>query len=106
MLPMQPATTLTIKLAAASRTEAVVQLCRSDEQSDCGELEHAVGKNFTGSWLVPSGLNIQYPAGLLNPCPRAYLFFFLLSPAVAAQCTLEALKMVTMASTGLNNYMM
>ena len=29
-----------------------------------------------------------------------------LLPAVAAQCTLEALKMVTMCSTGLNNYMM
>ena len=75
MLPMQPATTLTIKLAAASRTEAVVQLCRSDEQSDCGELEHAVGKNFTGSWLVPSGLNVQL--GFLNPRSRAYLFFLL-----------------------------
>lgn len=28
------------------------------------------------------------------------------SLTVAAQCTLEALKMVTMCSTGLNNYMM
>ena len=28
------------------------------------------------------------------------------SAAVAAQCALEALKMVTLCSTGLNNYMM
>jgi hypothetical protein len=28
------------------------------------------------------------------------------APAVAAQCALEALKMVTMCSSGLNNYMM
>ncbi len=38
----------------------------------------------------------------LNACTSFAIF----QTAVAAQCTLEALKMVTMCSTGLNNYMM
>lgn len=57
----------------------------------------------TAARRAPVDLAAQCFAVLLfaarNPPP-------LPAPAVAAQCTLEALKLVTMCSSGLNNYMM